>query len=463
MKVLLVSPINRTSVIMPNLGLGYLATAARNKGHEVSILNCPKEGFNHEDFRKFMQKHPFDLAGFQCFSYDVPSVKKHLSIAKEANPGVITVVGGPHPSGDPDGIFEHLPGADFAFQGDSEEGFPLLLESLQREDTNSSSLSKIPGIIFRDNGTIRKIPPHRTQNLDSLGFPAWDLMKPAEFPPAPHGGFVKNFPTAPMIITRGCPYPCTFCAGKTIAGAIPRKRSIPHVFEEIELLKSQYGVKEINIEDENFTLHKPLAKEFCRKLIESNMNLSWTLPSGVRLDSLDEELLSLMEASGCYSMAVGIESGSQRVLDLIKKNITIELIKEKVRLIKKTSIKITGFFMIGYPGETIEEIKRTVNFALELGVSRAHFAIFTPVPGSEAYEELKKEGNLSNLEWGNLYFHDVGYAPPGFTAKSLKRMQRYAYMKFYLNPRILLPLLSEVKSAEHLRFLIMRFREAVGI
>ncbi|MCL5773735.1 MAG: B12-binding domain-containing radical SAM protein [Firmicutes bacterium] len=448
---------------MPNLGLGYLATAARNKGHEVSILNCPKEHFNYGDFRKFMEHQPFDMAGFQCFSYDVPSVARHISIAREVNPGIITVVGGPHPSGDPDGVLEHLTGADFAFQSDSEISFPIFLEAIEKKDTGASVLGRIPGIIFRDNGEIKIIPPQRVENLDDLGFPAWDLMKPAEYPPAPHGGFVKNFPTAPVIITRGCPYKCTFCAGKTIAGAIPRKRSLAHVFEELELLKSRYGVKEINIEDENFTLHKPMAKEFCRKLIENKMNLSWTLPSGVRLDSLDEELLSLMEASGCYSLAVGIESGSQRVLDLIKKGLTIELIKEKVRLIKKTSIKITGFFMIGYPGETVEEIKNTVDFALELGISRAHFAIFTPVPGSEAYEELKKEGKLAGLKWEKLYFHDIGFEPPGFTAKNLKKLQRYAYLKFYLNPRILLPLLGEVKSLSHLRFLLMRFREAAGI
>ncbi len=408
MKILLVSPINRTYVIMPNIGLGYLASALRKEEHQVKILHCAKEKMTYSKYAEFLKNDKFDMVGFQVFSYDLDSVNKHISILRGINPSAYIVAGGPHPSSAPHHAMEYLKDIDFAFQGEAEIGLSRLANRLtsffpdKRALPENSNFEDIPGLVWRSKSGIIANDKEYISNLDELGFPGWDLMDPREYPEAPHGAFARNFPVAPIIITRGCPFLCTFCAGHTICGRKVRRRSISNVLAEMDFLIDNYGVREFNIEDENFTLHKELVEEFCGELLKRNLKISWNCPSGVRIDTLSRSLLELMEASGCYSFGIGIESGSQRMLDLFKKNLTIRKIEKQITLLENTKIKATGFFLLGYPGETVEDIKKTIRFAKKLPLCRSQFNSFMPLPGSEIYELLKKKA-FSEIWSGSIF------------------------------------------------------------
>jgi len=249
---------------------------------------------------------------------------------------------------------------------------------------------------------------------------------------------------------------CTFCAGKSVTTKHVRKRSVKNVLSEISLLKNRYGVNDFLIEDENFTMHKPLVREFCKALIERDLEITWSCPSGVRLDTLDKEMLNLMERSGCHSLSVGVEFGSQRIHDITKKMLTLDEIKNKLTLFKNSGIKTTGFFMFGIPGETKEEMLQTIRFAKSLDLDRAQFNNFMPLPGSEIYKQLKKEG-LENIDHEHFFVHDVGYVPNGLTRTEMKNIQRKAYLEFYFRPKIMWGLLRQITSLKQFYRLFRRF------
>ena len=438
---------------MPSIGLGYIASVLRESGHEVKMLHCLKEKLSFDDFSEYIKNNDFDVIGIQMFTFDITPVKRHLEIIKRLKPGAITMLGGYHPSGDPDGVLRTLPQADFAFISEAEIGFPAFLREIIKSAPNFES---VPNLVWKNKGEITVNPVKVVENLDDIPFPAWDLMDPRTYPEAPHGGFFKSFPTAPIIITRGCPMQCTFCSGKSVTTNKIRKRSAQNVVNEIKLLKEKYGVNDFLIEDENFTLHRDLVYEFCNKLLGENLAITWSCPSGVRLDTLDLDMLKLMEKSGCHSLAVGVEFGSQRIHDLTKKHLTIEKIKEKTALLMKTGIKVTGFFMFGIPGETKEEMIQTIKLAKALNIHRAQFNNFMPLPGSQLYNQLKKEG-MDSIDYNHFFVHDVGFVPDGMTRKQMKNMQRRAYLEFYLRPKIIIGLMREIVSLKQFYRLVKRF------
>jgi radical SAM superfamily enzyme YgiQ (UPF0313 family) len=230
---------------------------------------------------------------------------------------------------------------------------------------------------------------------------------------------------------------------------------------ELRLLRDR-GIREFHIEDENFTAHRRLVREFCERLIREDLGMTWSLPSGVRIDSLEADTLRLMEKSGCYSMALGIEFGTLRIMELTKKQLTPDLVREKLELFRGLSIKTTGFFLFGIPGETIGEMHKTVEFALSLPIQRAQFNNFMPLPGSELWDQLSAAGKLENVDWSRFFVHDVAFADDGIDPRDIKRLQRQAYLRFYARPRIVWNLLREIRSPRHLRFLLKRFLDALS-
>ena len=229
--------------------------------------------------------------------------------------------------------------------------------------------------------------------------------------------------------------------------------------EEIRLLHNRYGIREIHIEDDNFTFDKNFVKEFCAQLKNSGLKISWTCPNGIRLDTLDEELLLVMKDAGFYSLSVGIESGSDKILEQMKKNITKEQIREKINLIKKCGLDVSGFFILGYPTENREDILATINFAIELGLKRAGFSLFKPFPGTEITRKLVEKGELKQMsdeDWARFVLSDAVYAPPGFTRKQMKKIRREALLRFYLRPAIMFNFIRNIKNLKHLKVVLVR-------
>ncbi len=457
-KVLLMKPHSEADEIIPPFSLGYLATAIR-KNHEVEILDGLKEKLTLEKFGQILKEKRFDVVGIQVFTFQVFQARDYLKTVKEILPQAKIILGGPHPSSSPLNIFDFFPETDWAFRGEAEIGLAKLLDLVAASEDTPKNLTEVPGLIWRNDGKTMVNEQIFIDNLDELGFLAWDLIRPDMYPLAPHGGFFKNYPIAPIIITRGCPFFCTYCAGHLISGKKIRSRSADNVIAEIELLYNKYGIREIHIEDDNFTFNRRLVEEFCEKLKEKKFNISWTCPNGVRLDTLTEDFLLLMKSSGLYSVSVGVESGSAKILKDMKKSLTKEQIREKINLIKKCGLEISGFFIIGYPTETKKDIIETINFAKSLDLKRVGFSLFKPFPGTEITKELLARGELRNMteeDWGRFVLADAVYAPPGFTKEEMKKWRKKALLSFYLRPRIIFKFLREIRNFSHLKLVLKR-------
>jgi radical SAM superfamily enzyme YgiQ (UPF0313 family) len=453
MKVLLVKPYNLTDHIQPSLGLGYLASSVRGD-YDVEILDCVKNRIKHSGFSEILRKKRPDLVGIQCYTYDLYNVEGLLKQCKAR--GIKTVLGGPHPSAVPGETMDFFgKSLDYLFQGEAEFGFKKLLDRLNRPP--ATELRDIPGLAWRENGEVLVNDKRFLDDLDSLGMPAWDLIKPQEYPQAQHGAFFKKFPIAPVMITRGCPFSCTFCAGNLISGRRLRKRSSQNVLEEIKALYKDYGIREFHIVDDNFTLDRSFVKEFLSGLKKLNLDISWSVPNGIRMDALDDEILKAMKETGLYLISLGIESGSDRILGLMKKRITVEKIRESVRRIRKHDIDIAGFFILGFPGEALDDIKKTIRFSLELDLIRANFFTYLPFPGTESFNNLKREGKLDRVDPNRFYFMNAAFTPEGISKDTLKSLQRKAFLKFFLRPKILLKNIMQIKSFSHFKFLFGRF------
>ncbi len=460
MKILLVNPLTLESSmvnITPNLGLGYIATSLRKNGFDVEIWDGVKKRMTKQKLFERLKRKDYDVVGFQVYTRSVKDAQEGLEFVKSVDHDVITVIGGPHPSGDPEGSMNYMK-TDYAFRGEAEIGLVKLLRRLKGEE--DEPFDKIPNLIWRDNGRVVVNPLQPIQDLDSIGLPSWDMINPHDYPYAPIGAFSKKYPLTSISTTRGCPYNCTFCANNTIMGRKVRGRSVESVLEEMELLHDEYGVREFQIIDDNFTWKKDIVVGVCEGILRKGWDIALSFPNGVRLATLDEEILKLLERAGCYSLGLGIESGSPKTLKDMKKAQKVEEIIEKVNLIHRvTKIRTTGFFIIGYPTETKEDILQTIRLSKKLPIHRAQFTICLPVPGSEMTRQLIKDGRLKNYDFSNVSFQNIVYVPERMTLKELQRLRLKAYREFYLRPRIIMGILTEIQNLEHLKFILRRIRK----
>jgi radical SAM superfamily enzyme YgiQ (UPF0313 family) len=460
MKVLLINPLtleDNMVNITPNLGLGYIAAALRNNGFDVEIWDGVKKHMTKKKLQDRLRISDYDVVGFQAYTRSVKEVQESLEIVKSHNPKTITVIGGPHPSGDPVGSLMYLK-TDYAFRGEAEIGLVQLLKNLSGHEKRP--FDDIQNLIWMKDGKVICNPLQPIEDLDAVGIPAWDMINPNDYPYAPIGAFSKKFPLTSISSTRGCPYHCTFCANNTIMGRKVRARSTEIVLKEMDLLYNLYGVREFQIIDDNFTSKKALSLGVCKGIMERGWDIGLSFPNGVRLSTLDEEILQLLEKAGCYSLGLGIESGSPRTLKNMKKAQSIEEIKEKVNLIHRvTKIRTTGFFIIGYPTEDKEDIMQTIRLSKELPIDRAQFTICLPVPGSEMTEQMIKEGKLKDVDFSDISFQNIVHVPENMTMKELRKYRMKAYMEFYLRFRIIFGLLSEIQSFEHVKFIFRRIKK----
>lgn len=458
LKVLLVKPYGVADEIIPPISLGMLATQIRNET-DVRILDALKERLNAVVVAKIVASEGYDVVGFQAWSKDIHEIKMTCSKIKEVCPRSVTIVGGIHPTMVPEGTLRFFGNClDYAFKGEGEIGFKMFLELYSSGNLTESSLENVPGLVWRVDTKIKVNRNDLLTELDSLGFPAWDLMPPLAYPKAPHGAFYRNFPIAPIIVTRGCPFPCTFCAAKAASGGKLRTRSLDHVLEELKILYHKYGVREFQIEDDNFTLNNKFVEQFCGALLSLNLKMTWSFPNGIRLDTIDRPLLRLMRKSGCYALNFGVESGSQRILDMIKKRITLDQIMEQLTMSHEEGFDIGGFFIVGFPTETKDEIEETINFACSLPLDRVGVSYFQPFPGTPLFYELVENGEIK-ADWVDSHhtsLQTLTYVSPTITVEYLRYSRKKMLRSFYFRPKTFVNMLRQVRSPSHLYYIVKR-------
>lgn len=455
MKILLIRPAGPKfyETAGPDIGLGYLMRVLKDHGHTVALYDFFQKGTSPRRLLERAAQFGPDLVGFKTYTLALPEVDSLIAKLRRQGYHGHIVLGGPHPSGDPSGTLSNLPDASFVIAGEAESGFPLLVEALEREPIPSESvLKEIPGLAWRANGAFSVNPPVFAKDFDRFGLPDWESMDPHRYPIDYTGAIY-----VPIMTTRGCPFHCTYCAGHKVTGRILRHRRIESIVDEIRLVRDRWGIRTFGLVDDNFTLDLDFAKEVCRAMIRERLGIRWRCPNGIRLDTLDAEVIRLMEQAGCFYVYVALESGSQRILDAMNRRTRLDVMIEKVRMIRRVSkIKMLGFFIIGYPDETVGDIIASIRLAKALPLDMASFFLFTPHPGTEIYSRLKQEGRLSNPSWTSFFYDKVTVLPREISEKQLLRLERHAYRSFYGRPRIVRGILSDVRSLGQLKRLVQR-------
>ncbi len=454
MKILLVKPgIALGDHIQPPLGIAYLAAVLR-ASNEMRVLDFGKMDRRDDLFSAEVRGFSPDIIGFQCYSPEIGEVKRLSALATAAHPGAVIIAGGPHPTLCPEETMERLaPEVSYLLRGETEESFPLFIKML----AGGAAPADVPGLAWREDGKLRVNEIRPIADINALPAPAWDLIRPQEYPPAQHGAFFNQFPIAPIVTTRGCPFACGFCTAPILSGRHMRKRSADSVMAEIETLYHKFGIREIHIVDDNFTLDKSHAVSILKRIVASGLPISLAFPNGVRINTLDDELLDLMKAARTYLISVGIESGSDKTLKRMDKQLNVALIREKVELIKRKGIDLAAFFILGFPDETVEDMEETIKFSLELPLLRANFFTFLPLPMTPVTLKLIRDGEIGKMDVDGLIFQKVPYAPKGVTRERLRSIQRSAFLRFYLRPGIMLRNLMQVRSPRHFGYLAKRF------
>jgi magnesium-protoporphyrin IX monomethyl ester (oxidative) cyclase len=427
------------------MGISYLAAVLRDS-YDVKILDAVVEGHHLErniekgifqyglDTDMVMDRvrdYEPDVVGMSClFSNQFPVVAELCRKIKEWNPDAITVTGGTHPTFLP-GRCLHEEGLDYIIMGEGEESLPKLLSVVQ----NGGNLDEIDGLAYRDNGDIRVHEKTAwVEDLDSLPYPARDLLPLDKYFDinVPFMFFSKSRRNISFITSRGCPCKCNFCSSTRFWGHRQRKRSPESVLAELQHLKDRHGIEEVKFEDDNLTVDKRRAKDIFRGMIERGLNISWNMPNGVMVKTLaDRELVHLMKESGCYEVILAFESGDQHVVDnIVNKPVDLEASRDIVRQVKQAGIDTHAFFIIGFPGESLQQVKNTFSYARSLKLDKFYVFIYSPLPGTPLYQECLDRGLIEDeyQTEDNCYLIS-GFSTGEWTPELLESMQRRAYWR----------------------------------
>jgi anaerobic magnesium-protoporphyrin IX monomethyl ester cyclase len=400
MKILLVAPPGgyKATIPKPPLGLAYIAAYLEKKSsHDIKIIDMYSRGMSPDALMSEIRAFSPQIVGFSAVTPQINVVGSLAKTIKETcDKKIRVIVGGPHPSTVPERTLAENPYVDIAVFGEGED---TMLDLCNALDTGKS-LSLVAGIAYRENGSIKTNQKRiLIGNIDSIPFPEWhklNMKKYLDF------NYLFNKKAFPIITSRGCTGRCTFCDSQGVWSGKLRMRSAGNIVDEMSALKSTYGVNHIVIVDDNFTINKKRAELICSEIESRDLKITWECNG--RVDRVNMEMLDMMKKAGCIYIAYGIESGSQEILDYTKKNITLEQIITAVKLTKESGMRAGGFVMMGFPPETEEDIKKTVELVKELDLDWvSELSILVPYPGTEIYDEMKMEGLLIREDWDKYY------------------------------------------------------------
>jgi radical SAM superfamily enzyme YgiQ (UPF0313 family) len=387
MKVLLIQP-SETDRAMIHLGLGYLAAALEKRGDTVKVLDVGVAGGSERNLLQNIESYNPEVVGITAQTASYSKALRISRLVKKWNHTCPVIFGGPHASILTEEVLKE-PTVDIVVRGEGDATIVELMNCLEAGDP----LAGVRGISFKQNGGIyhNETQPF-VENMDALPFPAWHLFDMDRYLAR-----MKGRKVAPVLSSRGCPFGCIFCYRGPAAGKTFRARSPEKIIEEIRLLQGRYGIGDILFVDDIFTLNQKRAERICDLIIESGLDISWRCQT--RADCLNLDLLHKMKASNCIDISMGIESGNTQILAATGKKITKEKIREAFRLIKEVGISTSSSFIIGLPGDTVETVKETIEFAKELNSNYAIFYAAIPYPGTELARQVVESGGKLPDSW----------------------------------------------------------------
>ncbi len=430
--VVLINPIDRTQLRRrlglkaPPLNLLYLASFLEKVGRSVKVIDDNLHEMGAKKVAELVSKHNPLVVGITAATATVKTALKYIHEIKRLLPNTLTVIGGPHVSFMAVETLNECPALDAVVIGEGEETLAEVVDRWER-----GREIDVRGVVYRKGGRVKVNPPRPfLKNLDEIPFPARHLVPFESYK-------LMGNPIGSMITSRGCPYSCEFCSSSLLMGRMFRRRSAANVAEEMEELVHKYKVRKIEFLDDVFMLNKKRAVAIAKEIRERGLDVSFVASS--RVDGVDLEVLKELQKAGLSTIYYGAESGSQRILDLMGKGITLEQTKDAVKKSKAAGIKTIASFILGYPGETLEEIDQTIKFATQLDIDYAQFSILTPYPGTPIFYKLKEKGLLETEDWDRYTVLEpvIKYEKLGLSKELVAKKLAEAYYKFYLRPKYL--------------------------
>lgn len=415
---------------LPSIGLLGLASVIREAGRPVKIVEAASSDISYEESLQQILSFKPDIVGFTAVTSSIFKAAKLSEMVKASSSEIKIVIGGPHITAVPEETLTRFPQFDIAAIGEGEITINKIATCLE----NNDELKNVQGIMFRKNGHFIKTEKQPLiDNLDELPFPAWDLIDnfPWGFKPAAFK--CKRLPATYIISARGCPHLCIFCDTSVFSRQY-RAFSAEYIVEMIKKLKKDYGIREILFEDDTFIIFKKRLVQLCETLIKENIDITWSCNG--RANAVKPGILKLMKKAGCWQISYGIESADPDILNFSRKKIKIEQMRQALEWSHEAGILTKGFFILGFPKETEQTMKKTIDFAKSSCLDDISVSQMTPFPGSEMYRVGEKYGVI-NKDWQKMNLLDVVFVPHGLTKNSLNMYQKKFLKEFYLRPRVI--------------------------
>ncbi|MBI5527337.1 MAG: cobalamin B12-binding domain-containing protein [Deltaproteobacteria bacterium] len=429
-------PWHRLMQPMPPLGVASVAAVLEGERAHVRIVDMFAEGLRDGGLARIVEREQPDLVGLSMLTPSAPTVVALARLVRVKAPRAIVVLGGIHASLFP----EQLLGdgtADIVVHGEGE----WTARDLCRTLAGGRPLSGVAGISFFENGRVQHTAPRPPiSDLDALPFPAWHLVPVVKYGLLPFADMAR--PVLTISGSRGCPFRCSYCSLPE-TGKLYRTRSPASIVDEIEYAAGRFGIRQIGFIDPIFPLTDQQVEGVCGEMIRRGIPDRVVWLSETRADLMTPARLRLMRRAGCGRLLFGIESGDASLLEKVNKRVAVDRNGEAVRAAREAGIQTVGLFMLGLPGETPEQCRRTIDYAVDLGLDFAKFAITVPFPGSPLYDEMTRAGTLDRTDWENFTTFNpdpdlLVLATTTITGRELLDLQWSATARFYLRPSLII-------------------------
>ena len=429
MKVLLINPPYFNSkykfigLVAPPLGIAYIAAVLEEDGFDVKIIDAAALEMDWDTLENEIGKYSPDVVAITALTPTIEKALKTAEIAKNTCESAKIVLGGYHPTFTYTALLKK-DFIDIVVLGEGEYTMLELVRALEKKQ----DLREVKGIACID---FKTPPRNMIEDIDSIPFPARHLL-----PMDTYKVLNIKLPTGTLISGRGCPFNCSFCASSAMHGQKIRFRSAQNIVDEIEHLIEDHDAEMIAFMEDTFTLSQDRVVEICDEIIKRDLDFFWGCTA--RVDTVSKPLLEKMREAGCITIFYGVESADQQLLDGMNKKISVDRIKKAFKLTKEADMRTIASVAIGMPGDTKENIEKTINFVKDLDASYALFSLATPYPGTAFYKEARDKNLIKVDDWSKYTLLSPVLETVDCSLEELKKLQRKGFRKFYLRPGYIL-------------------------